>query len=112
MPPPKPKKGEHFKAARLPKNELLDLIWACFREYQYWSMKALRQRLQQPENYIRTVLVDDGIGVLHKSGPFANSYSLSPNWAAMIDGAEAKQEAAAEDDEDEGEEMEDVIPTS
>ncbi|KAH8179684.1 transcription initiation factor IIF, beta subunit domain-containing protein [Sarocladium implicatum] len=112
VPPPKPKKGEHLKAARLPPNELRDLFFICFREFQYWSMKALRQRTQQPENYIRSQLVDGGIGVLHKSGPFANHYSLHPSYAAMIAGAEAKEAAAEEDDEDEGDEMEDVIPTA
>lgn len=106
----KPKKGEHLKAARIPENELIDLFWKCFAEYQYWSMKALRQRLQQPENYIRQVLNDRQIAVLHKSGPFANHYSLTDQYK---DKGSAKESIAVEDeDDDDGEEMEDVMPTS
>jgi transcription initiation factor TFIIF subunit beta len=73
-------------------------------------MKALRQRLQQPENYIRQVLNDRQIAVLHKSGPFANHYSLTDQYK---DKGSAKESIAVEDeDDDEGEEMEDVMPTA
>jgi transcription initiation factor TFIIF subunit beta len=99
-----------FKAARIPENQLLDLIFECFRQYQYWSMKALRQKLQQPDQYLRQVL--EKIAVLNKSGRFANHYCLSDAYRDK-GGAEA-QEAAAEpaDDDDDDEEMEDVLPAS
>ncbi|KYK55514.1 transcription initiation factor iif [Drechmeria coniospora] len=106
----KPKKGEVFKAARIPKNQLLDLIFDCFRQYQYWSMKALRQKLEQPDSYLRQVLEE--VAVLHKSGRFANHYGLSDAYKDK-GGSEAKEEAAeaADDgDDDDGEEMEDVLP--
>ncbi|PHH67248.1 hypothetical protein CDD81_3017 [Ophiocordyceps australis] len=106
----KAKKGEVFKAARIPKNQLLDLIFDCFRQYQYWSMKALRQRLQQPDSYLRQVLEE--VAVLHKSGRFANHYGLSDAYKdkAGSDAKEEAAEAADEGDDDEGEEMEDVLP--
>ncbi|GAB0137001.1 hypothetical protein EsDP_00005284 [Epichloe bromicola] len=105
----KAKKGEIFKAARIPKNQLLDLIFDCFRQYQYWSMKALRQKLQQPDSYLRQVLEE--VAVLHKSGRFANHYGLNDAYKDKA-GNEAKEEAAeaADDgDDDENEEMEDVL---
>ncbi|OAA42934.1 transcription initiation factor iif [Beauveria brongniartii RCEF 3172] len=106
----KPKKGEHFKAARIPKNQLLDLIFDCFRQYQYWSMKALRQRTQQPDSYLRQVLEE--VAVLNKSGPFANHYCLSEAYRDKA-GNESREAAAAETvddgDDDEPEEMEDVV---
>ncbi|KHN95299.1 transcription initiation factor iif [Metarhizium album ARSEF 1941] len=106
----KAKKGEVFKAARIPKNQLLDLIFDCFRQYQYWSMKALRQKLQQPDSYLRQVLEE--VAVLHKSGRFANHYGLNDAYKDK-GGSEAKEEAAEaadEGDDDENEEMEDVLP--
>ncbi|RDA86621.1 hypothetical protein CP532_1044 [Ophiocordyceps camponoti-leonardi (nom. inval.)] len=107
----KPKKGEMFKAARIPKNQLLDLIFDCFRNYQYWSMKALRQKLQQPDSYLRQVLEE--VAVLHKSGRFANHYGLSDAYKDKA-GDDAKEEAADDggegDDDDEDEELEDVLP--
>ncbi|RDA93091.1 hypothetical protein CP533_4114 [Ophiocordyceps camponoti-saundersi (nom. inval.)] len=107
----KPKKGEMFKAARIPKNQLLDLIFDCFRHYQYWSMKALRQKLQQPDSYLRQVLEE--VAVLHKSGRFANHYGLSDAYKDKA-GDDAKEEAADDggdgDDDDDEEELEDVLP--
>lgn len=105
----KPKKGEIFKAARIPKNQLLDLIFDCFRQYQYWSMKALRQRTQQPEPYLREVL--DEVADLNKSGPFANHYCLSEAYRDKGGGEskEAAAEAVDDGDDDEVEEMEDVV---
>ncbi|EFZ00172.1 hypothetical protein MHUMG1_06312 [Metarhizium humberi] len=106
----KAKKGEVFKAARIPKNQLLDLIFDCFRQYQYWSMKALRQKLQQPDSYLRQVLEE--VAVLHKSGRFANHYGLNDAYKDKA-GNEAKEEAAEavdDGDDDENEEMEDVLP--
>lgn len=105
-PTAKPKKGEVFKAARIPQDQLFDLIFGCFREYQYWSMKALRQRLQQPDTYLRQTL--EKIAVLIKSGTFANHYCLTDAYKEQ-QGADAKAEAAqADDDDEDDEEMEDV----
>jgi hypothetical protein len=109
-PTTKPKKGEVLKATRIPKNQLLDLIFDCFRQYQYWSMKALRQRTQQPDSYLRQVLEE--VAVLNKSGPFANHYCLSEAYRDKggNDAKEAAAEAMDDDgDDDEGEEMEDVL---
>ena len=64
------------KTARMPENELLDRIFACFNEYNYWSMKAFRAKLQQPEVYIRETL--EKVAVLAKSGRFATQWSLKP----------------------------------
>ncbi|KAJ6783859.1 hypothetical protein PWT90_05487 [Aphanocladium album] len=103
----KPKKGEFLKAARISKDQLLDLLFDCFRQYQYWSMKALRQRTQQPEPWLRENL--DEIAVLNKSGPFANHYNLMEAYRGKA-GGEAKAAAAETlDDEDEPDEMEDVV---
>lgn len=42
-------------------------------------MKALRERLAQPEAYLKEVL--DEIGIMHKSGPFSGKWSLKPEYA-------------------------------
>ncbi|KAF5004406.1 hypothetical protein FDECE_9100 [Fusarium decemcellulare] len=105
----KPKKGEVFKAARIPENQLLDLIFECFRQYQYWPMKALRQKLQQPDQYLRQVL--DKVAVLNKSGRFANNYCLADAYRDR-GGADSKEAAAEPMDDDDDEEMEDVLPVS
>ncbi|KAB8303299.1 hypothetical protein EYC80_004739 [Monilinia laxa] len=69
-------KPQLTKAARMPQNELLDRIFDCFRRYNYWSMKALRAELQQPEAYLRETL--EKIAFLAKTGRFATQWSLKP----------------------------------
>ena len=35
------KKGEGNKLVRIPRNELLDMLFTAFEQYDYWSMKNL-----------------------------------------------------------------------
>lgn len=93
-------KGQE-KAVRIPESELLDLLIACYREFKYWSLKALLQRLHQPEAYIKAQL--DKIATLIKSGVFSNQYVLKPEFREM--GVAAKDEAAKESDGDTKDEM-------
>ncbi|EHK99267.1 putative Transcription initiation factor IIF subunit beta [Glarea lozoyensis 74030] len=112
------KKPQMQKTARMPQNELLDRIFECFREFNYWSMKAFRGRLQQPEVYLRETL--DRIATLHKSGPFASHYSLKPenrlnNYGELGEAAAPDVGDGAEDsefggdDEDEDVKFEDAM---
>ena len=62
------------KAHRLPRNELLDLLFPLFAEHTYWRLKTLKQRTQQPEAYLKEVLGE--IGVLVKRGPYVGCWTL------------------------------------
>lgn len=113
--PTKAKKME-TKAARWPENQLLDEIAKCFSEHRYWSVKAFRGRIPQPEAYLRESL--DKIAVLHRSGPFANHWSLKPEYQNMVaslpkpadDAAAPRPDVPSEDEEDEEDiKMEDVL---
>ncbi|KAL1960962.1 hypothetical protein VTO42DRAFT_4850 [Malbranchea cinnamomea] len=105
--PAKPKTQEN-KAARMPQNELLDLIYACFREYRYWPFKSLKARLQQPEAYLKQTL--EIVAHLVKTGDFANTWELKPearesSYVNMLGYTDAKEELApaADDEGSEGE---------
>jgi transcription initiation factor TFIIF subunit beta len=102
------KKVVKDKAVRLEKAQLLDAIQQCFREYQYWSLKALRNRLHQPEAYIRETL--DEIATLVKSGDFVQNYKLKPDYVRLneLQASMVKEEMApvkSETDEGTGDEM-------
>ncbi|PLB50742.1 hypothetical protein P170DRAFT_435925 [Aspergillus steynii IBT 23096] len=71
----KPKAQEN-KTTRMPQNELLDLIYGCFREYRYWSFKDLKARLRQPEAYLKQTL--ELTAHLVKGGDFVNTWELKP----------------------------------
>lgn len=94
------KKEVKDKAVRMEKVELLDAIQNCFREYSYWSSKALRNRLHQPEAYIKETLEE--IAVLVKSGDFVSTYKLKPDYQRLneMQAGSIKDEMAPVKDED------------
>ena len=60
--------------ARMPRNQLLDQLFALFRETPRWSIRPLREKTQQPEAYLKEVLTE--IAFLHKSGEFNGLWEL------------------------------------
>lgn len=84
------KKNQTEKFARMPRNELLDMLFELFEEYPYWAIKGLRNKVQQPEVYLREVLMN--IADYHRVGPYASLWSLKPAYVAMRkrDGVETR----------------------
>lgn len=66
------------KAIRLPRNDLLDLLFTLFESFEYWSLKGLKDRTKQPEVYLKEVL--ETMAVLIKKGPYAMRYTLKPEY--------------------------------
>lgn len=81
------------RMARMAKNDLLDALFLHFRKKDHWSIKELRQQVQQPETYLREVLNE--IAVLERSGPNNGMYRLTENYKAANIGPED-----GEDDDD------------
>lgn len=110
------------KAARMPQNELMDMIFDCFKDYKYWTLASLKQRLRQPEAFLKETL--DKVATLTRSGPMTGKYQLKPEAAPVQFGGDGafdnvKAEAAPDadpngpditDDDDDDEEMVDVFP--
>ncbi|KAF2013270.1 hypothetical protein BU24DRAFT_233675 [Aaosphaeria arxii CBS 175.79] len=92
------------KAARIPRNDLIDLLHSCFDEYAYWPMKQLKAKTKQPEAYLKEVLSE--IADLVKAGSFASCWRRNPiyNKTAEHDGLPPDTV-----DPDDDEEMEDVV---
>jgi hypothetical protein len=117
----KAEKSQKLKAARIPQNELLDLIYDCFHKFEYWGMKALIQQLQQPAAYLKETL--EIVAHLVRSGTYANNWQLKPDAkkGAYEAYAQAKAKKAPEEglegitdfegaEDEEDEEMVDVLP--
>ena len=64
--------------ARMPRNQLLDALFALFREREQWPIKLLREKTQQPEVYLKEVLSE--IATLHRSGEFNGTWELMPSF--------------------------------
>ncbi|KAI5990687.1 transcription initiation factor IIF, beta subunit-domain-containing protein [Pisolithus marmoratus] len=71
----KPIKGTFERMARMPRNQLLDMLFQLFQEQPRWSIKPLRERTQQPEAYLKEVLNE--IATLHRSGEYNGLWELS-----------------------------------
>lgn len=110
--PNKGKNGEG-RAIRMPKKDLLDLLFRLFDEYEYWSMKGLKERTRQPESYLKESL--ESVANLIKKGPYTSKYNLKPEYRRLRDaeralrlGLDTNEEVEDNDDDDE-DEMEDVV---
>jgi len=71
-------KGQFERMARMPRNQLLDLLFSLFRERPQWSIRVLRERTQQPEVYLKEVLSE--IASLHRSGEFSGLWELKSSF--------------------------------
>ncbi|KAF2750660.1 hypothetical protein M011DRAFT_464478 [Sporormia fimetaria CBS 119925] len=96
------------KAARIPRQDLIDILHRCFDRYQYWTLGALRAETRQPEAYLKEVLTE--VAKLVKSGPYASKWKRlgmydTRNLAEMQDEAPDGGDFRSDDDM----EMEDVI---
>lgn len=101
------------RAIRMPKKDLLDLLFRLFEEYEYWSMKGLKERTRQPETYLKESL--DSIANLIKKGPYTSKYNLKPEYRRLRDAERAARLGQVvtndneENEEDDDDDMEDII---
>lgn len=99
------------RAIRMPKKDLLDLLFRLFEEYEYWSIKGLRERTRQPESYLKESL--ESIANLIKKGPYTSKYNLKPEYKKLRDAERAAKagltEQADNNEEEDDDDMEDVI---
>ena len=93
-------KPQENKAARMPRNELLDSIFQLYAEYRYWPMRSLKERLHQPEAYLKEVL--DSVAELVRSGPFSGTYKLKDDSRKEAFNLDVKDEIAPEESDLEG----------
>ncbi|KAF1912354.1 transcription initiation factor IIF, beta subunit-domain-containing protein [Ampelomyces quisqualis] len=105
-------KAQQNKAARVSREDLIDMLHAAFDEFQYWPMKALKMRTKQPEQFLKETLAE--IAQLVRSGPFASTWQRQPMFNAQRNLTQQVQAAAVADGPDGGdsdgeEEMEDVV---
>ena len=135
----KPAKGQFERMARIPKNQLLDLLFKLFAERETWPIKLLREKTQQPEAFLKETLSD--IAFLHRSGEHNGTWELKENFKEGVrdhvhldrtiltkyppaklepgpsglsgfGGADVNMEDGGDDDDDENEDDEDMEEVS
>ncbi|CAB4256721.1 similar to Saccharomyces cerevisiae YGR005C TFG2 TFIIF (Transcription Factor II) middle subunit [Maudiozyma barnettii] len=75
------KAKSNVKSIRMPKKEILDYLFKLFDEYDYWSLKGLKERTRQPEAHLKECL--DKVASLVKKGPYAFKYTLRPEYKKL-----------------------------
>ncbi|KAH3684061.1 hypothetical protein WICPIJ_004963 [Wickerhamomyces pijperi] len=109
------KKSSEGRAIRIPQKDLLDLLFKLFDEYDYWSLKGLKERTKQPEVFLKETL--DQIAQLIKRGPYIGKWALKKEFKELKNqeraeklGADAVTVEESEEEEDHADvEMEDVV---
>ncbi|KAF9584374.1 hypothetical protein BGW38_006706 [Lunasporangiospora selenospora] len=81
------------KTTRMPRNELMDMLFAAFEQYPYWSFKGLVEYCKQPHSYLKDVLSE--ICNFIKKGPYTAKYQLKPEFAGAAGRAAAAAAAAS-----------------
>ncbi|KAI7857493.1 transcription initiation factor IIF, beta subunit-domain-containing protein [Circinella umbellata] len=94
----KQKTDNKEKATRMPRNELMDVLFAAFERYPYWSFKGIVEHTKQPSQYLKEVLQE--ICILNKRGPYASNYQLKPEYKQRPSAAELESAANATKDDD------------
>jgi len=115
----RPAKGAFERMARMPRNQLLDALFALFRELPRWGIKVLREKTQQPEAYLKEVLSE--IAFLHRSGEYNGLWEVKDTFkeegikgenvaGPSSFGGDIKMEGPddEDDDDEEDEDMEEV----
>jgi len=119
--PPRGSGQPHERFARMPQNQLLDALFTIFREKDYWSVKELRVKTEQPEAYLKETL--SSIATLHRSGPHNGLWELNANFKEGGAGSsnvpfssdieipsDVKMEDTDDDDDDDDDEDMEEIP--
>lgn len=70
----KPVASAASRTARMPRNELLDLLFTHFEQAPYWAIKSLTEHVKQPQVYLKEVLAD--IAMLVPRGPYQGMWTL------------------------------------
>ncbi|KAF9362621.1 hypothetical protein BGX34_005807 [Mortierella sp. NVP85] len=74
----KPKIQMDQKTTRMPRNELVDMLFTAFEKFPYWSFKGLVEYCKQPHSYLKEVLNE--ICIFIKKGPYTARYQLKPEF--------------------------------
>jgi len=92
--PSKKPRVDKEKATRMPRNELMDMLFAAFERYPYWSLKGIVEHTRQPMQYLKEILGE--ICILNKRGPYTSMYQLKAEYKVRGSELRPKDEGSSE----------------
>ncbi|TID28360.1 hypothetical protein CANINC_002538 [Pichia inconspicua] len=84
------------RAARMDRDALMNLLFKLFHEFEYWTLKGLREKTNQPEAYLKECL--ENIAMMERKGPYALKWRLKDEYRKSID-VEYKVDDVDDDEE-------------
>ncbi|KAJ9106275.1 hypothetical protein QFC21_001420 [Naganishia friedmannii] len=69
------------RSYRMGKQTLIDTLFEEFSRFKFWSMRALKERLRQPEAWLRECLME--VAQQEQEGPYKSLWTLKPQFAAV-----------------------------
>jgi len=72
------KKTFQEKRERLPRKEVLSLLFEAFEQYPYWNFNGLVDYTHQPQSYLKEILGD--IAELNRRGSFVGTWHLKSEY--------------------------------
>ncbi|ESW97423.1 hypothetical protein KL918_001036 [Ogataea parapolymorpha] len=106
------------RASRMDREHLMKVLFNLFNEYDYWTLKGIREKTNQPEAYLKDCL--ENIAVMERKGTYALKYRLKDEYKKSREverkekqgfgdlEADNRNENDDDGDEDDDIEMEDV----
>jgi len=70
-----------LRRERLPKVEVMDILFRAFERIPHWTLKGLVDHTQQPTTYLRDILSE--IAIHNNRGPYKNLYELKPEYKRL-----------------------------
>jgi len=92
--PSKKPRVDKEKATRMPRNELMDMLFAAFERYPYWSLRGIVEHTRQPIQYLKEILGE--ICILNKRGPYTAMYQLKAEYKVRGIEHQVKDEGSSE----------------
>ncbi|ODV83531.1 hypothetical protein CANARDRAFT_29969 [[Candida] arabinofermentans NRRL YB-2248] len=66
------------RASRMERDELMKLLFSMFNDYEYWTMKGIKEKTNQPEAYLKECL--ETIATMERKGTYALKYRLKDEY--------------------------------
>lgn len=70
-----------LRKERLPREEVMDMLFRAFERIPHWQFKNLVDHTQQPATYLKEILGE--IAIYNTRGPYKNLYELRPEYKKM-----------------------------
>ena len=67
-----------MKRERLPKEDVMNMLFSAFEKHTYWALKGLVDYTKQPVQYLKDILGE--ICNFNTRGPYKNTYQLKPEY--------------------------------